>query len=138
MKECICDNRYKAIDTAKWANFIERTNDNVVCSKGKGKFEVKAINPTRRLPSMWLNIVPDTYAKMDYDHISYIYGDSDPLQHMEAIRSLFSLATNQVLRFILAEHIPLEKFIRMELASRGRDHQDDFVGHEWAKKVWLK
>lgn len=51
---------------------------------------------------------------------------------------MFSIADGEVLRFILALNIPLEKFIRYELAARGYDEDHKWVGFPQAKKIWLK
>lgn len=67
------------------------------------------------------------YAKMKYQHIGKIAQDDEPLYHWEEIRGLFSSFDGELLRHILHAKIPLEKFIRYELAS---------CGFEEAKQIW--
>lgn len=140
MKQRIFNNQFKAIDTAKWLNFIDR-NDTftyAVCSHGKHEFRVTEIYIGKRKPSAYLDILPADYGQMSYDHIGSIYSDVDPLPHMEDIKGMFSILNNQILLFILQEKIPLEKFLKKELASRGYDNHNIFVGFKAAEKLWLK
>ncbi len=64
--------------------------------------------------------------------------DEDPLHHFEEIRGMFSVMDGEILRFILEAKIPLEKFIRYELASRGFDKDHKWVGFEKVEEIWLK
>jgi len=41
-------------------------------------------------------------------------------------------------RFILHYGIPLERFIRYELACRGHNKEHQWCGYEKAKEIWLK
>ena len=140
MKERIFSNRFKAIDTAKWLNFIDRSDEYfyVVCKHGQHGFAVRELETTGQKPSSWLDIIPANYSKMGYEHLASIFSDSDPLPHMEDIRGMFSILNNQILLFILKEKLPLEKFIKKELASRGYDNHNLFIGFKAAEKLWLK
>ncbi len=140
MKKRIFSNKFKAIDMAKWLNFIDRNKSYTyeICHHGNHQFRVTEIETTHKKPSNWLDILPLNYAQMSYDHLASIFSDDDPLSHMEDIRGMFSIVNNQVLQFILQEKIPLEKFLRKELASRGYDDRNIFIGFDAAKKFWLK
>ncbi len=75
---------------------------------------------------------------MDYKHIRQISMDEDPLNHWEEIRGMFSVMDGEILRYILEANIPLEKFIRNELANRGYDKDHQWVGFDKAEQIWLK
>ena len=75
---------------------------------------------------------------MTYKHIASIGMDEDPLKHWEEIRRMVSVVDGEILRFVLAKNVPLEKLIRFELACRGYDKDHKWVGFEKAQKVWLK
>ncbi len=64
--------------------------------------------------------------------------DDDPLSHWEEIAGMFSVAHGETLQFILSAKIPLEKFIRYELACRGYDENFQWVGFEKSQEIWLK
>lgn len=140
MNQRIFSNQFKAIDAAKWLNYIDRsdTYNYIICRHGKNEFRVTEARITHKKPSTWLDIIPANYTRMSYDHIGSIYSDIDPLSHMEDIKGMFSILNNQILLFILQEKIPLEKFIKKELASRGYDNHNTFIGFKAAEKLWLK
>lgn len=75
---------------------------------------------------------------MDYEHIKSIRTDNDPLSHWEDTCGLFSTVSGEHLRFILTMNIPLEKFIRYELAIRGYDQNHSWVGFYKSQEVWLQ
>ncbi len=64
--------------------------------------------------------------------------DEDPLPHFEEIRGMFSVLHGEILRYILEVKIPLDKFIRYELANRGYDKDHLWVGFEKAEEIWLE
>ncbi len=64
--------------------------------------------------------------------------DINPLSHWESIEGMFTRTNGEILRFILSHKIPLEMFIRYELACRGHDENHKWVGFEKAEKIWLK
>ena len=66
------------------------------------------------------------------------YCSEDPLNHWEEIRGIYSIMDGELLRYILQSKIPLEKFIRFELASRGYDKDYRWCGFEKAEEIWLK
>jgi len=82
-----------------------------------------------------------TNLRFDYYHlldIRFITMDEDPLMHWEEIKGLFSSMHGEVLRFILAYQVPLEKLIRFELAARGHDENHNWCGFDKAEEIWLK
>lgn len=50
---------------------------------------------------------------------------------------MFSIQDNELLMFMLNYNIPLELFIRYELASRGIDKDNRWIGFDKAEEVWL-
>ena len=82
--------------------------------------------------------MPKDHSKMDYKHIQQIRTEYDPHNHWEEIVGMFSVAHGETLRYILFANVPLERFIRYELASRGYDKDFKWVGFENAKTVWCK
>ncbi len=58
--------------------------------------------------------------------------------HWEDIRGMFSTMHGDYLRFLLHYKVPLEKFIRFELASRGYDGNFNWVGFDASEKIWLQ
>ncbi len=81
--------------------------------------------------------LPSDLSAMTYDHIQRIRMAYEPLEHWEAIAGMFSVADGEILRFILAYKVPLERFIRHELAGRGYDKNHNWIGFEQAAKLWL-
>lgn len=75
---------------------------------------------------------------MTYKDIQHIGMDENPLTHFEKIKGMFSVMHGEHLQFILAYNLPLEKFIRYELASRGHDENHNWVGFKKAEEIWLK
>jgi len=134
----IHENHFKAIDDAVWKNFsvrklncapfyaIEHKCCAVVSDNILELFDLAVIHP-----------LFEDYLNMDYDHISLIAQDDNPLTHWEEIKGMFSSLDGEILRFILAKKIPLEKFIRHELASRGHDENHQWCGIDKAKEIWL-
>ncbi len=133
--------KQKAIDALLWKNF-EARNEGVFYKlfqkQGKGDFVIQKANTPEGMYnfySIWVR--RKNYSNMKYEHIREISKDDDPLYHWEEIRGLFSSFDGELLRYILHAKIPLEKFIRYELASRGFDEDHNWCGFEKAKKIWL-
>ncbi|SDW82242.1 hypothetical protein SAMN05444411_102247 [Lutibacter oricola] len=132
-------NKQKAVDKALWLNFEYRTNnkqfgviqstndDYLVVLKDSVSFERKNFEK-----------LPCDYSKLSYKKIQMIAMDEDPLNHWEEIRGLFSVMDGELLRYIIHSKIPLEKFIRFELAARGFDKNHQWCGFDKAEKIWLK
>lgn len=75
---------------------------------------------------------------MDYRHILSIFMANAPLEHWTQLIGMLQIQSNEVLRFIIHLNIPLDKFIRFELASNGHDLNGKCCGFEKAKEIWLK
>ena len=131
-------NKQKAIDLAIWRNHNHRYDDNYgVVLSSKGDYMVfQKDHPSFKKSDF--EALPKDYTKMDYKHIQQIRMDNDPLSHFEEIAGMFSVAHGETLRFILSAKIPLKKFIRYELASRGYDKDFLWIGFDEAEKLWLK
>ncbi len=123
--------KQKANDLAIWKSFCSRKQGreyHVAGNEISGYYLVSVLNG---------NLKRHTHVDMDFAHIRSIHSDLEPLKHWEEIRGLFSSVDGELLRFILTHHIPLEKFIRYELASRGFDEDHYWVGFEKARSIWL-
>ena len=134
------DYRQKALDDAVWKNFLLRQRGcspfHVVGKTG----EMCAVVSDDILEFFDQTIdhpLPEDYADITYDHISLIAQDGDPLNHWSEIKGMFSSTDGEILRFIIAMEVPLEKFIRHELASRGYDKDHNWCGFDKAKEIWL-
>lgn len=75
---------------------------------------------------------------MKYSHIASIAKDEEPLEHWDAIGGMLSTQDGELLRFLIKYKIPLEKFIRFELASWGFDKNYKWCGFNKAAEIWLK
>ena len=130
--------KQKAIDLALWQNHNHRFGDSYgVVLSSKGDYMVVEIDHTSFSKREYEKL-PTDYTKMNYKHIQQIRMDEDPLPHFEEIAGMFSTAHGETLRFILSAKIPLERFIRYELASRGYDEEFNWVGFDNAEKIWLR
>ena len=67
-----------------------------------------------------------------------IFADRNPLWFWEELKGMFSTANGELLRYILAYDIPLEKLIRYSLSARGYDKEMQWVGFNKAKEIWLE
>lgn len=81
--------------------------------------------------------LPESHENMDYRHIRSIFIAKDPLDHWVQVIGMLQVQSNEVLRFILHSNVPLEKFIRFELALSGHDENGKWCGFEKAKEIWL-
>ena len=131
-------NKQKAIDLALWQNYNHRFKEEYgVVLSIEGDYMVIPCSHTSLTPKEF-ETLPKDYAEMTYKHISQIASDIDPLSHWEEIQGMFSVAHREILRFILNAKIPLEKFIRYELAKRGYDQNCEWIGFDKAEAYWLK
>ena len=130
----------KALDLALWLNFIgqkEKAEFGVV-QLPNNKFSVELITSQNKAQSIHTFATKDAYQKIPYPKIMELKKQQDPLAHWEEILGLFSTANGYLLRFIIYYQIPLERFIRAELASRGYDMNYNWVGFEKAKQHWFE
>lgn len=135
------DNIFLAIDQAVWMNFQVR-------NKGVAPFLVvegankDLVVVSRDVLALFKDPIEHPlfgdYIPMDYDHIEMIAMDKNPPEPWEIIRGMFSTLDGEILRYILHMDIPLEKFIRYELAARGFDKEHRWCGFEKAKEIWLE
>lgn len=134
------DAKQKAIDHAIWLNFINRACvlEFGVIHGPNNNWAVSDVITVSNMGMSFIDILPKNYSQLDYDHIRHIRMDNHPLPHWEKIVGIFSTTDGDILRFILTNDIPLEKFIRDELAGRGYDENHRWCGFENAQKIWLK
>jgi len=131
--------KQKALDHALWLNFKHRVQGHTygVIQSAKGDYLVV---PTDHVSFQGeaFETLPENHADMDYSQIRQIGMDEDPLDHFEDIRGTFSVMDGELLRFILHAKIPLERFVRKELANRGYDKDHHWCGFDRADEVWLE
>ncbi len=130
--------RRKAIDHAMWLTFEHRM-DNIhygVIESIEGDHLVVPVEHITFKGEKFEEL-PSDHSEMTYDHIQRIRMAYEPLPHWEVIAGMLSITDGEVLRFILAYRVPLERFIRYELAGRGHDENHQWVGFEQAAKMWL-
>jgi len=130
----------KAIHRAIWLNFKHRTDgktygiihgpdDDWACIE-------KEISEEMEMP--FLDLLPKDLSNISFDEIKKIRADELMSTHWDIIFGMFSITDGEILRFILHAKLPLEKFIRYELASRGFDKNHNWCGFDKAEKIWLK
>lgn len=129
--------KQRAIDQALWINFKSpnKLPFGVVESAEGDYLVVPSTHPTFEADEF--EQLPTSYVNMDYRHIRSIFIANNPLDHWAQLIGMLQVQSNEVLRFILHFNIPLEKFIRYELASNGHDENGKWCGFEKAKEIWL-
>ena len=132
-------NRQKAIDFAVWLNFKHRLEGKQfgAIQSVEGDFIITSPSHPSFIGEEF-EILPTDYLKMSFKQIRNIFMDMEPLSHFEQIKGMVSVMDGELLRFILKYQVPLEKFIRFELASRGYDENHLWCGFEKAEEIWLK
>ena len=133
------DNIDKGHDHALWLNFkyrIAKISFGVIHGPDDN-FAVVEEATAQEMEMSFIPNLPKDYCSMSYDHIRHIKMDEDPLRHWESLNGTFAIMDGELLRFILAGKIPLEKFIRAELAARGYDKDHRWCGFEKAEEIWL-
>jgi len=132
-------NRQKAIDFAVWLNFKHRLEGKQFGAIQSVERDFIITSPSH--PSFIgeeFETLPTDYSDMSFKEIRNIFMDNEPLAHFEQIKGMVSVMDGEILRFILKYQIPLGKFIRFELASRGYDENHLWCGFEKAEEIWLK
>ena len=127
-----------AIDIALWMNFKYRIDERSYGVIQDKKVHCYKVVETEGRRESSLVPLPSDYSKMTYEQIEAIRTNVNPLHHWEEMVGLFSSTHGETLRFILANAVPLEKLIRYELAIRGYDQNNLWVGFDKAGKIWLK
>lgn len=131
--------RQKAIDFAVWQNFTHRLEGKQFGAIQSVEGDFFIVSPSHPyFIGEEFEILPTDYSNMDFKEIAAIFTDIEPLAHFEQIKGMVSIMDGEVLRFILKYNVPLEKFIRYELASRGYDENHLWCGFEKAEEIWLK
>lgn len=129
----------KAIDNVLWLNFENRTTEKeygVIQSIEHDYLIVPKDHPS--VQGETFEKLPDSYASLSYDRIAKIFADRNPLWFWEELKGTFGTLNGELLRFILAYDIPLEKLIRYSLSARGYDKNMQWVGFNKAKDIWLE
>ncbi len=136
----VFDDQQKAIDHAMWLNFKYRIADIVfgVIHGPDDNWAVCEQATAEEMDMMFLDILPKNYLELNYKQLDVIRQDQEPLPFWDAIVGLVSTADGEILRFILANNIPLDKIIRHELALRGFDKNHRWCGFDKAREIWLE
>lgn len=130
--------KQRAIDVALWMTFKYRMENRIYgVEQKKETKEYHIVELENRRRTKLLDF-PTDYSQLHYVQISSVFMGKNPLYHWEEIRGMLATTDGEVLRFILKYKIPLEKLIRFELASRGYDENEQWVGFEKAYEIWLK
>ena len=134
------DSKEKAIDHAMWLNFKYRVAGITfgIITAPKNNFAVCEEVTANDIGVPFLDLLPQNYSKMTYDHIRHIKMDRNMLPHWESIIGMLTTMGGEILRYILHANIPLKKLIRDVLASRGYDENHRWCGFEKAAEIWLK
>jgi hypothetical protein len=126
--------KQKALNLAKWLTFSERMRKSKYRVQGNddaGYFVVPISSNSK-------SNVPLHCLDMDFANIEDIGRDTDILDPWVSIKGMFSVMDGEILRFILKYSVPLNKFIRVELAQRGFDEDHLWVGFDKAREIWLR
>ncbi len=129
----------KAVDAALWLQFkyqLDKRKFKVVLNKASGLYAVAPKDGTIRSKSVLQ--LPENYENMSYEKIQTIRSDFTPLSHWEELSGMISTTHGILLRFLLYYKVPIEKWIRYEVAMRGYDENFNWVGVDQARKIWLK
>lgn len=129
----------KAIDYAVWLNFKYRLASIKfgVIHGPEDNWAVLEEATAKEMEKTFLDNLPKDYALLPYSDIETITTDDTPHVHWEMIKGIFSNIDGEVLRFILHHKVPLERFVRYQLASRGHDENHRWCGFKKACEIWL-
>ena len=112
----ITNPRYRDLDEAVWINFRHRTTDyrvGVIQSVEGGYI---LAHPNHSVyENEHFEVLPSDYSDMSYEHIASIGMDEETLKHWEEIRGTIQIIDGEILRFILAKKVPLEKLSNTNL-----------------------
>lgn len=131
----------KAVDRAVWLQFKHRLTRTrfVVYDGPESNYAVSDLKTAQQM-GMAHHFYPlvKSYKNLSYDKLKSISDDWSKLVHWEELLGKFTVMEGELLRFIINYQIPVEKLIRQELASRGFDQNQQWVGFDAAKEIWLK
>lgn len=133
------EQRLQAIDYALWMNFKYRRAQikSGVFENPQGKWSVCEEATRIDLDQHFTESLPESYQNLSFDELDILLKENHLLLHWEQIRGMISVMDGEILRYILATKIPLDKLIRIELANRGFDTDNLWCGFEKAKEIWL-
>lgn len=129
----------KARDRALWLEFEHRNIQKqfVVFDGPEDNFAVADMKTAEEIEvTKHYYSLPETYQNLSFEDLKKISNDAEMLVHWEELLGKFSVMEGEILRFILQYNIPLDKLIRHELANRGFDHNNQWIGFEEAKRYW--
>ncbi len=129
----------KALNTAIWLNFKHQ-------AEGEGRFSI-IDGPSGEFTVVSHDILEDFenpsviphddhYEGIDPEVAHYIRHDPEPMDHWQEIIDMISMMDGDILRFILYTDLPLNTFIKEELAGRGYDDRGNWIGFEQSKALW--
>ena len=133
-KKQLFPTKQKALNFAKWITFSERMKKAKYRVQGNDDAGYYLIPISHNSKSN----VPLDCLDTDYDTIVDIGRDTNLLDPWMAIKGIFSTMDGEILRFILKYSVPLDKFMRVELAQRGFDEDHLWVGFDKAREIWLR
>lgn len=133
------DDLNNAIDRAVWLQFQYRNQerDFVVYDGPEDNFAVSDLLTAQEmeLDNHFYPLV-DNYKNLSYERLEAIAKESYILEHWENLLGKFSVMEAELLRFMVLYQIPVEKLIRHQLANRGFDQKNQWVGFKNAKAIW--
>lgn len=135
------DDLDKARDRALWLEFEYRTLPKhfTVFDGPQDNYAVADLQTAEELDvSCHHYSLPENYEHLSYKELKKMGQDVDILSHWEEILGKFSVMEGELLRFILAYKVPLEKIIRHELGNRGFDTNNKWIGFQESEKLWNK
>ena len=133
------DDLDKARDRALWLEFEYRTLPKhfTVFDGPEDNYAVADLQTAEELDvSCHHYSLPENYEHLSYKELKKMSQDADMLSNWEELLGKFSVMEGEVLRFILANKIPLEKIVRHELGNRGFDANNNWIGFQESEKLW--
>lgn len=133
------DDLNNAIDRAVWLQFEHRNADRkfVVYDGPADNYAVSDLLTAQEMElDNHFYPLPDSYKNLSYERLEAIAKESYILEHWENLLGKFSVMEAELLRFILLYKVPVEKLIRHQLANRGFDQNNQWVGFDASKEIW--
>ena len=133
------DDLNNAIDRAVWLQFQYRNQERyfVVYDGPEDNFVVSDLLTAQEMElDNHFYPLPDNYKNLSYERLEAIAKESYILEHWENLLGKFSVMEAELLRFMVLYQIPVEKLIRHQLANRGFDQDNQWVGFKNAKAIW--
>lgn len=130
----------KAVDRAVWLQFKHRiTNEKfVVYQDSNNDYIVSDLKTVKEMESTpYCYPLVESYTDLSYERLNSLIKDEKMLKHWEELLGKFSVMEGELLRFIIQYQIPVDKIIRHELGTRGFDQNQQWVGFEESREIWL-